>query len=159
MVKSMGDHRQCSIQINASIERLSSNFWLYFQVNSAYAAGDMERAERASKAARRYSICSLVTGIILEIIGTVLYFQFILPSHQGASWTDMCWCYVKLKKTTCRIVYCSYSIFKKFICWLCSFNWFIFYNITPVKLHLQPNRKSTMELSRENSKQLVETIS
>ena len=38
-----------------------------FQVNSAYAVGDMEQAQKASEAARRYSIYSITAGSIIEI--------------------------------------------------------------------------------------------
>lgn len=38
-----------------------------FQVNSSYAAGDMERAQKASEDARRYSIYSIAAGLITEI--------------------------------------------------------------------------------------------
>ena len=38
-----------------------------FQVNSSYAVGDMERAQKASETARRYSIYSIVAGSIIEI--------------------------------------------------------------------------------------------
>ena len=44
MAKSKGDHRLRNIKINVSVKKSSINIYDYFQVNSAYAAGDTERA-------------------------------------------------------------------------------------------------------------------
>lgn len=45
------------------------------QVNSAYFSGDYERAERASRRAKMWSLAGLITGVIYTIIMTFMMFK------------------------------------------------------------------------------------
>ena len=52
---------------------------IIFQVNRAYIAGDITRAKKASAAAKKHSIISIVVGAVLWILVSIwiIYFYFV----------------------------------------------------------------------------------
>ena len=43
----------------------------------------MERAQRASKTAKRYNIAAIIVGIIMNMAAVTLYVMYVLPGLQA----------------------------------------------------------------------------
>ena len=49
----------------------------------------MERAQRASKTAKRYNIAAIIVGIIMNTAAVTLYVMYVLPGLQATR--RFCW--------------------------------------------------------------------